>query len=576
MIHQPSLLVGVATSLGDAPHDVAIAVGTQAQADKHFGQGSELSRLFKTFFANNFANEVWGLPITEGSAAATGTITVSNAPSAAGTIHLYIAGEHVAIDVAASDTTANIAANMAADINAQTDLPVSATSATNVVTLTARWKGVTGNDIRLDLNYYGTIGGETLPPGLGLTFPAGAAGVAGAATCSGSGTSLTVATMTSGSIVIGATVTGTGVPAGTIIVSQQSGTTGQAGVYITNQATTASSASLTFAGPPGPANFLGGGAGVPVFTNAISNLGEKNFEYVALPYTDSTSLNAWEQEFGFEDVGRWGWRRQLYGHIFSARRGIYPDLITFGNTRNSGVTSVMGVELTSPSGVFDWVSAYVAKAQRALINDPARPLQTLSFNTVKLAPLQDRFNTIELNALATNGIATQKAGTDNQPMVSRETTTYQLNLYGFRDDAYELVTTLATLARLIRNQRQAITSKYPRVKLADDGTRFGPGQAIVTPGIIKGELIAEYVNDMWVGLVENIQAFKANLIVERDPNDPNRVNVLYGPDLINQLRIFAVLAQFRLQYDRGLDTQIIGPNPGTIGMTGVLPPLGVI
>jgi len=577
MIHQPSLLVGIATSLGDAPHDVAIAIGTQAQADQHFGQGSMLARMFKSFFANNFANEVWGLPVGEptGATAATATITVANPPTDAGTIHLYIAGQHVPVNVGGTDTTAQVASEIAAEINSTVDLPVSATSTTNVVTLTCRWKGVSGNDIRIDLNYYGTIGGEVLPPGLGLTLPPGAAGVAGAATCSGSGTSLTVTTMTSGSITIGATVTGTGVPVGTIIVSQQSGTTGQAGVYITNQPTTASAAALTFAGPTGPANFLAGGSGVPVFTNAINNLGEKNFEYVALPWTDSTTLNAWELEFGFEDVGRWGWRRQLYGHIFSAKRDTYSNLITFGNTRNSGITSIMGVEQTMPSMVLDVVSAYTAKAQRALINDPARPLQTLSLNTVKLAPLKDRFDTIELNSLAENGIATQKAGSDNQPMISRETTTYQLNLYGFQDDAYELVTTLATLARLIRNQRYVITTKYPRVKLADDGTRFGPGQAIVTPGIIKGELIAEYVQDMWDGLVENIQAFKANLIVERDPNDPNRVNVLYGPDLINQLRVFAVLAQFRLQYDRGLDTQIIGPNPGTIGVTGVLPAPGV-
>jgi len=474
--------------------NVPIAVGTQAQADHLFGVGSEVARMFKTYFANNFANEVWGLGIPEppGASAASGTITISQQQSEAGTIHLYIAGRHVATNIAASDTPDEVCAAMADEINGVGDLPVTAAPSASTVVLTCTWKGVNGNDIRVDLNYYGTVGGEETPIGLGIALP--------------------------------------------------------------------------------PTGFLTGGVGVPVFDDALANLGEKPFEYVALPYTDSTSLNAWELEYGFEDVGRWGWRRQLYGHIFSAKRGIYPDLITFGNTRNSGVTSVMGVELTSPSGVFDWVSAYVAKAQRALINDPARPLQTLSFNTVKLAPLQDRFNTIELNALATNGIATQKAGTDNQPMVSRETTTYQLNLYGFRDDAYELVTTLATLARLIRNQRQAITSKYPRVKLADDGTRFGPGQAIVTPGIIKGELIAEYVEDMWVGLVENLQAFKANLIVERDPNDPNRVNVLYGPDLINQLRIFAVLAQFRLQYDRGIDTQIIGPNPASIGVTGVLPP----
>jgi len=40
----------------------------------------------------------------------------------------------------------------------------------------------------------------------------------------------------------------------------------------------------------------------------------------------------------------------------------------------------------------------------------------------------------------------------------------------------------------------------------------------------------------------------ANLIVERNADDPNRLDVLLPPDLVNQLRVFAVLAQFRLQY----------------------------
>ena len=147
-------------------------------------------------------------------------------------------------------------------------------------------------------------------------------------------------------------------------------------------------------------------------------------------------------------------------------------------------------------------------------------------------------------------------------MIAREQTTYQLNLYGQPDDAYELMTTLATLAKLLRNQKQAITSKFPRHKLANDGTKFGPGQAIVTPGIVKAELIAQYQIDMYNGLVEDLANFKSHLIVERNVNDPNRLDVLYPPDLINQLRTFAVLAQFRLQYDRGIDTEIIGPAAG--------------
>jgi len=323
MIHQPSLLVGIMTSGtngGKATPNVPIAVGTQAQADHNFGPGSELARMFKTFFANNFANEVWGLGVSEpaAAAAATGTITITTPPTEAGTIHLYIAGQHVPINIGASDTATEIAAAIAQEINDAEDLPVTAVAATGTVTVTCTWKGITGNDIRIDQNYYGTIGGEQTPIGLVLTLPTG--------------------------------------------------------------------------------GHLAGGTGVPDFAPGISALGEKNFEYVALPYSDSTSLNAWEQEYGFEDVGRWGWRRQLYGHIFSAKRDTYANLITFGATRNSGVTSIMAVETTSPSGVFDWVAAYVAKAQRALINDPARPLQTLALNTVKLAPLQDRFDTIELNS----------------------------------------------------------------------------------------------------------------------------------------------------------------------------------
>jgi len=33
-----------------------------------------------------------------------------------------------------------------------------------------------------------------------------------------------------------------------------------------------------------------------------------------------------------------------------------------------------------------------------------------------------------------------------------------------------------------------------------------------------------------------------------DAGNPNRINVLLPPDLVNQLRIFALLNQFRLQY----------------------------
>jgi phage tail sheath gpL-like len=491
-----ALLVGCMNSDGTGDVDIPVAVGTQAQADDKFGAGSELAQMVRAYFANNFANELWCGPVKQqaGAVAASGTIVVTQPPTEAGTIHLYIGGHHVPINVGMSDTSDEVATAIADMVNTYEDysggktLPVMAASTTSTVTLTCTFQGVNGNDIRVETDYYGQIGGERPISGLVLTLPA--------------------------------------------------------------------------------TGFLTGGSGTPDFDNLIVSMGETEFEYVAVPYTDSNTLLAWAEEYGFSDQGRWGWQRQHFGSCFSAKRGDYSSLVTFGLSRNDPVISIMAFELKTPTPMYEMAAAYTAKAQRALSNDPARPLQTLQLNQTLPAKLHDRFNFVELNSLASSGLAIQKCWEGSgMPQIAREQTTYQLNLYGQGDDAYELVTTLHTLAKVLRNQRQAITSKFPRHKLANDGTRFGPGQAIVTPGIVKAELIAEYQMDEWNGLVEDTRNFKRFLLVERDPNNPNRLNVLYPPDLINQLRIFAVLAQFRLQYDRGIDVEIIGAT-GLAGIAG--------
>ena len=91
-----------------------------------------------------------------------------------------------------------------------------------------------------------------------------------------------------------------------------------------------------------------------------------------------------------------------------------------------------------------------------------------------------------------------------------------------------------------------MTQKFPRSKLADDGTRIGFGQPVVTPSIIKGELIAQYATMVVDGLVDDVDLFTAGLVVIRNDQDPSRVDVLFDPYLISGLRIFAVLNQFRL------------------------------
>ncbi|EPA3132961.1 phage tail sheath C-terminal domain-containing protein, partial [Yersinia enterocolitica] len=68
------------------------------------------------------------------------------------------------------------------------------------------------------------------------------------------------------------------------------------------------------------------------------------------------------------------------------------------------------------------------------------------------------------------------------------------------------------------------------------------------PNVIKGEMLSIYRQLERAGIVENFELFKQYLIVERNADSPNRLDVLFPPDYVNQLRVFAVLNQFRLQY----------------------------
>ena len=290
-----------------------------------------------------------------------------------------------------------------------------------------------------------------------------------------------------------------------------------------------------------------GGAGEPDLVASLNALADAEYDYIAIPWSDAATLDDVRTAMG-EESGRWAWDKQLYGHCFSARIDDVAGLVAHGGTLNDPHTSVLGVPEGAPTPAWRIAAAFTAEAAVGLRADPARPLQTLPLIGVQLPPRGSRFTVGERQTLLFHGIATCVAGSDNVPRIERAITTYQKNVYDQGDPSWLDVQTPATLQMIVRTLRNAILTKYPRHKLANDGTHFGAGQAVVTPKILKAELVAQYAALEDLALVENMDAFKQFLIVERDPIDPNRVNVLLPPDLVNQLRVFAALVQFRLQY----------------------------
>lgn len=284
---------------------------------------------------------------------------------------------------------------------------------------------------------------------------------------------------------------------------------------------------------------MASGAGNPDLDDVWPVIGDEQFLLFSTPFTDSQSLGKVETEL--ED--RFGPIRQNDGYALYGKRGSFSTLTTLGNSRNSQFTTVEGMK--GPDSPWSWACQLAARVAASASIDPARPFQTLTLNV--LPPKSaERFSIDERNQLLHAGISTFTVNPSGKVALEGVITTYKENAFSAPDESYLYLNTPLTLSYLRQDWKATITSKYPRHKLANDGTRFGAGQAVVTPSTIKAEAIAKFREWEEKALVENFDQFKNDLIVERNADNPNRLDVMLPPDLVNQLRVMGNKISFLL------------------------------
>jgi phage tail sheath gpL-like len=260
---------------------------------------------------------------------------------------------------------------------------------------------------------------------------------------------------------------------------------------------------------------------------------------VVIPYADTTNLTAIENWL----AERFGPMVQKEGQAYVGHTGSFSGASTLGKSRNSPhLTIVSGADSPTPP----WVWAAQSAARDSFEPDPARPRQTLALPGCLPPKDKAQLTREERNMLLYDGVSTYTVNPGNVAAIERLITTYKTNEVGVPDTAYLDIETMRTIAYLRFTVRTRIGTKYPRHKLADDGTLYGPGQAIVTPSVIRSELLALFREWELAGLVEGYEQFKTDLIVERNASDPNRVDAVIPPDVVNQFRVFAGQVQFRL------------------------------
>jgi phage tail sheath gpL-like len=442
------LVLGQALATAVVPNLTPTLIGSAAQGTQAFGQGSMLDQMIQALIANNSVTETWAMSVADpvGGVKATSTITVTAAPTAAGSLPLYIAGQSVAVAVTAGQTVASVATAIAAAINALPNLPVTAAAVAGVVTLTCKWAGLSGNDIDVRTAYQSS---DVMPAGLALTLAAGTAG-----------------------------------------------------------------------------------AGAPNIAAAIATMGDTQYHFIVLPWTDGATLAAMATEL----ANRWGPMEEIEGFAFASAKGSQGSLATLGTSQNSQFISIS--ECAGPDAT--WVRAAAEVGVIALYGsaDPARPFQTLALAGCLPGNPTERFTRTERNVLLNDGISTHTVA-GGQVLLERPITTYQLNAQGLPDNSYLDVTTMLTLAYLRFTLRAMIATKYPRHKLANDGLTVAPGQAVVTPKILTAEIVA--LAGQWedAALIEDISTFQSLINVQRNAGDPTRIDAYIPPDIVSGLLIFA-------------------------------------
>ena len=458
ILNYQALLIGQKTSGGSKTELVLDRITSADQAASYYGAGSQLHRMFIKWFQNNTFTEVYGMAIDDADAGvlATGTATVSGSATADGTVALMINGTLINAAVADLDDATAIGDSIAAAINADINLPVTAANVTGTVTFTSKNKGLNANDIDIQLNFND---GEVLPAGVSVT-----------------------------------------------LVGMASGATN------------------------------------PDVSEIIALLGDEWYNVIVMPWTDATNLIAVEIEM----ANRFTAMRMIDGVVFVGKTGTLGELASFGNTRNSPHVSCMNCHklLTTPEEFAAGTAGQLASAASV---DPARPFQTLPINGIVAPKVVDRFTIEERNSLLFDGISTYKVDSGGVVRIERAITMYQKNVQDAPDIAYLDTNTMFTLMYLRWDFRTTIQTRYPRAKLADDGVRVASGQQIITPKIGKAEAISKFRAWELQGLVENIDQFKNDLQCYRSLGDPNRLEWVLPPDLMNQFRVGSTLLQFLLQ-----------------------------
>lgn len=263
------------------------------------------------------------------------------------------------------------------------------------------------------------------------------------------------------------------------------------------------------------------GATDPDLAAALAVVYPEQYNLIATALSDATSLTALRTHL--DSVSNAIEQRPGVG-VFGFT-GTYANAVTLSSGVNSG--RVCCPYLRGTKSLPCEVAAAFASVV-AFEEDPARPLNTLRLTGIHAPAIASRLSRTEQENCLYNGLTPIEVDTGGVPAIVRAVTTYTEDSTGVADPSLLDLTTIRTLDYVRLACRQRIALRFPREKLN-----------AATIKSVRSELLDVLVRLEELAIVENVEANKDGLVVERSGVDPNRLDARIPTDVVNGLHVFA-------------------------------------
>jgi phage tail sheath gpL-like len=271
------------------------------------------------------------------------------------------------------------------------------------------------------------------------------------------------------------------------------------------------------------AQAMSGGENDPDISPALAAVYAAGHNIIVCPYSTQESLTKLRSHLDATGhalekrgaVGVAGWRGSL-STATTLAKSLNCERITLGWLNDS--VSLPGVVAAGYAGVI------------AFEEDPAMPLNTLVIKGLDIPPVTSRISRNECENALWNGVTPLEVGEGETVMISRAITTYLKNATGTDDPVMLDITTI----RIADYTRKAVLDnlnlKFPRSKLSEK-----------TPPKVRSSTMVVLLLLGKLEILENVEEHMPKLIVERDLQDNNQLNMRVPADMVNGLHVLAAV-----------------------------------